>query len=321
LAIILTPLPSLPPTPAIPAEEWSGTIPEGWSGTIPPEPQEEAQQPSQQVQQPDEQGVVTPWTPQLIPWTPENPTPSWTPSEELQAETEALKQALLQSLTKLEQRLEQEKLNYELLKSSQSSQLASLQQRLQTARKEYETAYALYSKFSIRAPFAWTITNIFVTPGETVNVGNQLFTLLPRDQLPTLEVQLTFEEYLTVLDTTHVQLLPLNVSWTITSRSPVTNEEGKYTITIESPSLSLTWDTLVEVIFPLTTAFIYLPQELLEIKNQNEGSVYLLVEGKVQNHSVPLWKRRNDWVEVQATFDTTTQLITNWQTGMLLTPL
>ena len=167
-------------------------------------------------------------------------------------ETESLKQNLLKSLQTTEQDLEQAKLNYELLKTTQSTQLANLQQSLQSARQEYETAYTTYNKLSVRATLAGTISDIFAISGENIFAGSPLFSLIPNNQNPTIEVLLTFEEYLTALNTNEVSIGYLSSlsgeslsrqncgmarsTGGVIARSPIANENGMYLLTIETSS-------------------------------------------------------------------------------------
>jgi biotin carboxyl carrier protein len=200
-----------------------------------------------------------------------------------------LKQSLLQSLSDTEQRLEKAKLDYELLKTTHATQLSNLEHSLQTARNEYETAYTTYNKLTIRAPLAGTIADILVSAGDTVREGTPLFTLLPNAAVPSIQVQLSFEEYLTVLTATDVDIiLPITTADTvspittvgtglalsenntkqttennitektitgkITSRSPTTNEEGNYTLSIETSNEPLPLSEIIEIQFPIKTS-------------------------------------------------------------------
>jgi multidrug resistance efflux pump len=118
----------------------------------------------------------------------------------------AEKEVLLTSLYSLETQLENAKLHYELLKTTSANELDQLSARLQTARKEYETLYTTYNNLSVRAPMAGTLGKIFIAPGEEVLAGTPLFTLIPYLQTPTIQVELTFAEYLTVLSLSEVRI-------------------------------------------------------------------------------------------------------------------
>lgn len=230
------------------------------------------------------------------------------------ASIDILKQALLQSLSKIEQQLEQAKVEYEVLKTEQSSQLVKLQQNLQSARNEYESAYTIYNKLSIRATLAGMISRIFVEEGESVFAGSPLFSLIPHAQAPTLEVPLSFEEYLSVLNITGVQIgFSGEGTGSIISRSPVANEEGKYLLSIESSRLSGQGEGEVEVRFPLETLFFYLPKELIEIKNQTSGNLYLLIDNEVQKFPVQLGHQRNGFIEISSPINPATLVVRNWK--------
>ncbi|MDR0650632.1 MAG: hypothetical protein LBG59_04445 [Candidatus Peribacteria bacterium] len=124
---------------------------------------------------------------------------------------------LVASLYSLETQLENAKLHYELLKTTSSSELDQLSSRLQNARKEYETLYTMYNNLSVRAPVAGTLGKLFVIPGEEVSAGTPLFTLIPHLQTPMIQVELTFEEYLTVLPLSEVLIIATSSGKSYTS--------------------------------------------------------------------------------------------------------
>ena len=220
---------------------------------------------------------------------------------------------LLHSLHTTETELEQGKLEYELLKTTQSSQLSNLESALQSARAEYETAYTNYNKRTIRAPFAGTIKEIYTEIGETVFSGEPIASIISKDQPSIIEIDVTFNEYLTILDITEVFIN--NFTGSITSRSLTTNEKGKYTLTIESIATQDqdTEEKLFAVQFPLQTDFYYLPKEIVEIINQNAGFLYLVIDDEVQKLPVTLGNERNERIEITEFVNPATQIITNWK--------
>jgi hypothetical protein len=97
----------------------------------------------------------------------------------------------------------------------------------------------------------------------------------------------------------------------IISRSPLANEDGMYTLTIESPFSGLLLSGEYEIQFPITTDFYYLPKEILEIKNQTSGFIYLLNNQEVQKLPIELGNQRNDFIEVKTPLNPATQIITH----------
>ncbi|GHV22622.1 hypothetical protein FACS189428_4980 [Clostridia bacterium] len=233
-------------------------------------------------------------------------------SENGTGESNTLKYALLQTLETTENALEQAKLDYELLKSTKSSQLSALEHTLQSARKEYEDAYTTYNKLTIRAPQAGIIKEIFISENDSIWEGSPLFSLIPEKATPTIEVQVNFEEYLTALEITGVKLHGQKENSEISSRSPVTNASGMYTLTIEIPNSDQFQDiTYIEVEFPLSTEFVYLPKEILEITDQHTGFLYIFSEDEVQKLPVELGHQRNEYIEIKTPLNNATQIITN----------
>ncbi|MDR2540329.1 MAG: HlyD family secretion protein [Candidatus Peribacteria bacterium] len=232
-------------------------------------------------------------------------------SENGTGETQALKQALLQTLETTENTLEQAKLDYELLKSTKSSQLSDLEHTLQSARKEYENAYTTYNKLTIRTPQAGTVKEIFISENDSIWEGNPLFSLIPEKANPTVEVQVNFEEYLTTLEITGVQLHGQVEKSEISSRSPIANASGMYTLTIPNPNQLPNTSTYIEVEFSLSTEFLYLPKEILEITDQHTGFLYIFSEKEVQKVPVELGHQRNEYIEIKTPLNNATQIITN----------
>jgi hypothetical protein len=71
------------------------------------------------------------------------------------------------------------------------------------------------------------------------------------------------------------------------TRSPIANESGMYTLSIESPIKETEWKQL-EVQFPIQTDFYYLPKKSIEIQNQTSGYVYLLIHNQLQKLPIEL---------------------------------
>jgi hypothetical protein len=64
---------------------------------------------------------------------------------------------------------------------------------------------------------AGILGTLFVTLGEEVSAGTPLFTLIPQLQTSTLQVELTFEEYLTALPFSEVLIVGSSSGETFTS--------------------------------------------------------------------------------------------------------
>ncbi|MDR0860059.1 MAG: hypothetical protein LBO09_03605 [Candidatus Peribacteria bacterium] len=234
-------------------------------------------------------------------------------TENSTGENEALKQALLQTLETTENSLDQAKLDYELLKSTKSTQLSDLEHTLQTARKEYEAAYTTYNKLTIRAPQAGTIKEIFISENDTIWEGSPLFSLTPEKSIPTVEIQVNFEEYLTALEITGVILPRQEEKGVISSRAPVANASGMYILTIEIPNNQPLQENLQygEVEFPLSTTFSYIPKEVVELTDQHTGILYIFSENEIQKFPVELGHQRNEYIEIKTPLNSATPIITN----------
>ncbi|MDR0369011.1 MAG: hypothetical protein LBH96_00270 [Candidatus Peribacteria bacterium] len=199
------------------------------------------------------------------------------------------------NIYKVEKALEDKKIEIRVLENNHTTQKETIENSLQSLRNEYEQTYNQYNKLSVRSPIAGTIQNILTEVDENIYEGMPLFTIKKPMETTEIEVQLTLEEYLTALSIEEVNIKGKNMQGEMTTsigkiilRSPIANENGMYTLSIESSEKLDTTFPNVEIDFPIHSEYSFLPKNLIEIKNQTEGYLYILADGERQKFPITL---------------------------------
>ena len=142
----------------------------------------------------------------------------------------------------LEDEIEKISEEYRTLKAQQNdleSRLNNLDSEAKLVLNESDKYYYEAEKQTPRAPFNWVIWWIHVNEWDIVNNWDKLITIINNNFTPEISVSLDFDEYLLTKDLTWVEIMienenrwDLYYEWEINSRSPILNDEWKYTITV-----------------------------------------------------------------------------------------
>lgn len=129
-----------------------------------------------------------------------------------------------------------------ILKSQQEDLkfwIRNLESEINLVRWESDKYYLDLEKQTPRAPFKWVISNIYVWEWDIVKNGDILTTIINNNYTPEILVSLDFNEYVLTKDLTWVDIILENenwwnfeYSWEIYTRSPILNNEWKYTMTV-----------------------------------------------------------------------------------------
>lgn len=129
-----------------------------------------------------------------------------------------------------------------ILKSQQEDLkfwIRNLESEINLVRWESDKYYLDLEKQTPRAPFKWVISNIYVWEWDIVKNGDILTTIINNNYTPEISVSLDFNEYVLTKDLTWVDIILENenwwnfeYSWEIYTRSPILNNEWKYTMTV-----------------------------------------------------------------------------------------
>ena len=162
-----------------------------------------------------------------------------------QKDREAEKKQTLQQQENIiyqkEKEREEKKLTLKLIENEYTTQRETLENKLQSLRREYEHLYNQYNKLSVRAPLAGKLQHLLVQEGDNVYEGTPLFTIQKPAETTEIEIQLTLEEYLSLLSVQQVSIKRKNAegkrittTGDVLFRSPIANEQGMYTLSIET---------------------------------------------------------------------------------------
>lgn len=124
--------------------------------------------------------------------------------------------------------------------NSLESQLYDLDEKIQVANAESIKFYYEMEKKSPTSLIPWIVWNIYVQIWDEVNIWDKLITIINNSETPEISLNMTFQEYIMTKDLKQVMIMVENENWwdfyyewEIYTRSPILNEEWKYTITVK----------------------------------------------------------------------------------------
>ena len=207
----------------------------------------------------------------------------------------------------LEDEIEKISEEYRTLKAQQDdmeNKLNNLDSEVKFVLNESDKYYYEMEKQTPRAPFDWVIWNIYVNEWESVNNWDKLITIINNNFTPEISVSLDFDEYLLTKDLTWVDIVienenrwDLYYEWEIYSRSPILNDEWKYSITVKIldenvPDLILNDDnSKITVIFTIDSTSQWIPARCFQ-KIWKDNWMLTLRDGEVIT-----WKEV--WIKTQ----------------------
>ena len=162
-----------------------------------------------------------------------------------------------------------------------------------------------------RSPFKWVIWDIYVNEWEVVKNWDKLITVINNNFTPQISVSLDFDEYLLTKDLTWVNIVIENENWwdfeyewEIFTRSPILNNEWKYTITIkiigENISDLILYDenTTIKVIFIIDSTSEWIPTRCFR-KIWKDNWVLILRDWDViTDKEIWIKNTRNWWINI-----------------------
>ncbi len=182
-----------------------------------------------------------------------------------------------------------------------------LESQIQMIRNESDKLYFQQEKQTPRAPFKWVIWNIYVWEWEYIKNWQEVITIINNNYTPEISVSLDFNEYILTKDLTWVIIILENenwwdfeYNWEIYTRSPILNNEWKYTVTIkiidEVSDLILSDDnTKINVIFSVNSDLIWVPDRCFK-KIKKTNWILSLYDGYfVEDKEIEIKYKWNGW--------------------------
>ena len=179
-----------------------------------------------------------------------------------------------QTINKIQNEIQELNQKLTILKKERDNlkyNITNLENEINLSNKESIDLYYEFDKKTPRATIPWIIWNIYIQEWDEINNWDKLYTIIDNTYSPEIEVWLDFNEYLLIQDLTWVQIITENENrwnsyyeWEIYTRSPKTNEDWEYIITVrileEFSDLILSdKNTKITVIFTRDFPNIWIP--------------------------------------------------------------
>ena len=190
------------------------------------------------------------------------------------------------------------------------SKLTSIDNNIQQINIESLNLYYEFDKQNPRSPFLWIIWNIYVNEWDQVNNWDKLFTVIDNTYSPEISVWLDFNEYLLTEDLTWVMIITENENrwdsyyeWEIYTRSPILNDEWKYTITVRiledvSDLILSDKNTKITVVFTKDYTTIWIPYDCFTKIWENSWLLTLRDGDLITWMEVWIKNKWDDWINV-----------------------
>ena len=179
-----------------------------------------------------------------------------------------------QTIKKMQNEIQELNRKLTILKTERDNlknNVTNLEDKINSANKESIDLYYEFDRKTPRATIPWIIWNIYVQEWDEIQNWDKLCTIIDNTYSPEISVWLDFNEYVLTQDLTWVLIVTENKNWwdsyyewEIYTRSPILNEEWKYTLTVrileEVSDLILSdKNTKITVIFTKDFPTIWIP--------------------------------------------------------------
>ena len=203
---------------------------------------------------------------------------------------------------------------YDFLKTHQEdmeNRLNILDNEINMLRKESNKYFFELEKWTPQSPIKWIIWDIYVDEWENVQNWDRLVTIINNNFTPEISVNLDFNEYLLIKDLTWVDIIIENENWwdfeyewEIYTRSPILNDEWKYTITIKviddnvSDLILNDENSTITINFNINSLYQWIPTKCFK-KIWNIGWVITLRDWDIiVDKEVWIKNRWNNWINI-----------------------
>ena len=215
----------------------------------------------------------------------------------------------------LENEIEKISEEYNDLKSQQEylkSRLNNLESEAQYTLNENDRYYYESEKQTPRAPFNWVIWWIYINEWEVVRNWDRLISVINNNFTPEISVGLDFDEYLLTKDLTWVNIIIKNENWwdfehewEIYTRSPILNDEWKYTITVKIINENVLdlilndENTIITVVFSVDSKLQWIPSRCFKRIWKNNWVLVLRDWLDVSEQKVEIKSKWENWINVE----------------------
>ena len=210
----------------------------------------------------------------------------------------------------LEKEIDELSVELKLLKSQQEDLefgVKDLETQIQMVRNESDKYYYEMEKQTPRAPFRWVVGNIYVWEWESVKIWDELITIINNNYTPEISVGLDFNEFLLTKDLTWVVVILENENWwdfeyiwEIYTRSPILNDEWKYTVTVKitdgvSDLILGDDNSKISIIFDINSELKWIPDNCFKDIWNNSGIITVRDGDIVEEKEIWIKNKWNGW--------------------------
>ncbi len=188
--------------------------------------------------------------------------------------------------------------------------VTNLEDEINSANKESIDLYYEFDRQTPRATIPWIIWNIYVNEWDKIKNWDKLCTIIDNTYSPEISVWLDFNEYILTQNLTWVMIITENknrwnsyLEWEIYTRSPILNDEWKYTITVrileEVSDLILSdKNTKITVVFTRDFPTIWIPENCFTKISKDNWILTLRDWEIISWKQIWIKNKWNNWINV-----------------------
>jgi len=197
--------------------------------------------------------------------------------------------------------------------NNKEQQNAILQTQIQDAQIAYQDALRQAAKLSVWSPVRGVLWEILVTPGQEVQPGTPLFSVIGTDnQL----LQFTVNEkelwYLSVGQEVVIVHNDEQLSWYIQSIPRLANSTMQYRVVVSADRALSTFGSTARIHIPVKTDYPLIPLASVGGVQGGQGIIHVLnTNNEVEKLSVTLWHTRWSMIELLSDVPGNYKIITN----------
>ena len=197
--------------------------------------------------------------------------------------------------------------------NNREQQIAILQTQIQDAQIAYQDTLRQAAKLSVWSPVRGALWEILVTPGQEVQPGTPLFSVIGTDnQL----LQFTVNEkelwYLAVWQEVTIEHNNEQISWYIQSIPRLANNTMQYRVVVSADRALSTFGSTTRIHIPVETDYPLIPLASVGGVQGGQGIIHVLdTDNEVEKLSVTVWHTRWSMIELISDIPANYKIITN----------
>ena len=214
----------------------------------------------------------------------------------------------------LEEEIEKISDEYKNLKSQQDemeNKLNNLDIEAKLILNKSDKYYYEAEKQTPKSPFNGVIWNIYVNEWENIKNWDELITIINNNFTPEISVNLNFDEYLLTKDLTWVDIVIENENWwdfsfewEIYTRSPILNNQWKYTTTVKILNENISdlilndENSIITVIFSVNSTSEWIPNKCFSKVWKDSWIITLRAWDIIINKEVWIKSKWENWINI-----------------------